>query len=816
MPGPPDRTESPETNMLFPESWLRTYVNPDLDTDALSHSLTMAGLEVEETHGVAPAFSGVVVAHIVEVRQHPDADRLRVCRVDDGSGAMLQIVCGAPNATEGLKVPLARVGAELPGGMKIAPVKMRGVESAGMLCSARELGLSQDHAGLLELDAAAPVGEDLRAHLDLDDTIFTLKLTPNRADCLSIRGIAREVAALTGAALKAFDFDPVPPSIDDRLPVKVEAPDLCGRFAGRVIRGVNARAETPEWMKKQLERAGQRSISALVDISNYVMLELGRPTHVFDIDRIQGGLTVRWARQGESLELLSGQVVELQPDVGVITAGDTVESMAGIMGGEATAVTLDTTDIYLEGAFWWPEAIMGRARRYKFSSEASHRFERGVDFANVPEDLEYMTRLIVDICGGRVGPLDDQIIALPERAPVRMRLDRCRRVLGLPLDRAQVEDIFVRLGLPFTVEDEIFVVEPPSYRFDLVIEEDLIEEVARIYGFERIPDLPPRARAQVRVLPETLRGPHELRARMAALDYQEVINFSFVEEAWERDYAGEDNPIRLLNPIASQLAVMRTTLIGGLVANIAHNMRHRQSRVRVFELGRVFLRDPGVGDGDLTVAGIDQPTRLAAAAWGPAMEEQWGVPVRGVDFYDVKSDLADLLGANAARLQCLPDVHPALHPGRSARLELDGTPVGWIGELHPRWVQKAELGQAPVVFEIDVEAISEGAMPVLSTLSRQPAVIRDLAVWVDGAAPYQDLLKTLTRTVASDANLGVVRDIRLFDVWRDKSASNDEKSLAFRIRLQNPDATLDDATVDACMAALLQALEKHHGARLRA
>lgn len=802
--------------MLFPESWLRAYVNPDLDTEALSHSLTMAGLEVEETSSVAPAFSGIVVALIQEVAPHPNADRLRVCKVDDGSGSPLQIVCGAPNAAAGMKVPLARVGAQLPDGMQIGPVKMRGVESAGMLCSARELGLSQDHAGLFELDAAAPVGMDLRAHLDLDDTIFELKLTPNRADCLSIRGVAREVAALTGAPLSRVEFQPVQPSLDDRLPVTVEAPDLCGRFAGRVIRGVNARAETPQWMKTRLERAGQRSISALVDISNYVMLELGRPTHVFDIRRIQGGLTVRWAREGEKLELLNGQVVDLQPDVGVITTGDAVESLAGIMGGEATAVTLESTDIFLEGAFWWPEAIMGRARRYKFSSEASHRFERGVDFANVVEDLEYMTRLIVDICGGQVGPLDDQVIALPERAPVRMRLERCRRVLGLPVEQSQVADIFTRLGLAFVMEGDVFVVEPPSYRFDIAIEEDLIEEVARIYGFERIPDLPPRARAQMRVMPETLRGPHELRARMASLDYQEVINFSFVEEAWERDYCGETNPIRLLNPIASQLAVMRTSLIGGLVANIAHNMRHRQSRVRVFELGRVFKRNPEVRDGDLTVAGVEQPNRLAAAAWGPAFEEQWGVAARPVDFYDVKGDLTAFVGAKAGQLQYLPDVHPALHPGRSARLELDGRSIGWLGELHPRWVQQWELGQPPVVFELDVDAICTGSMPELADLSRQPVVIRDLAVWVEGAVSYQDLLKTLTQAIASDANLSVVRDIRLFDVWRDKSAADEQKSLAFRFWLQNPDATLDDASVDECMAALLQALKTHHGARLRA
>src|SRR5690554_283454 len=602
--------------MLFPESWLRTYVNPELDTEALSHSLTMAGLEVEETEAVAPAFSGVVVAHIVEVEPHPNADRLRVCRVDDGSGSLLQIVCGAPNAAQGLKIPLARVGAQLPGDMKIGPVKMRGVESAGMLCSARELGLSQDHAGLMELDAAAPVGEDLRAYLDLDDTVFTLKLTPNRADCLSIRGVAREVAALTGAPMQTRSIEPVQPSIGDRLAVKVEAPDLCGRFAGRVIRGVNARAATPAWMKARLERAGQRSISALVDISNYVMLELGRPTHVFDLKRIQGGLTVRWANQGEQLELLNGQTITLEPDVGIISAGDIVESLAGIMGGEATAVTLDTTDIYLEGAFWWPEAIMGRPRRYKCGSEASHRFERGVDFASIPEHLERMTRLIVDICGGQAGPLDDQVIKLPAREPVSMRLARCQRVLGIPVTCAEVESIFTRLSLHHEVHDDVFVVTPPSYRFDLFIEEDLIEEVARVYGFERIPDLPPVARAKMLVSPEGKRSPHALRARMAGLDYQEVINFSFVEEAWERDYAGNDNPIRLINPIASQLAVMRSSLIGGLLANIVHNANRKQSRVRVFELGRVFLRDPSVPDGDLSVAGVRQPQYLSAAAWG--------------------------------------------------------------------------------------------------------------------------------------------------------------------------------------------------------
>jgi len=806
--------------MQFPESWLRAFVNPDLDTDELAHRLTMAGLEVEETTTVAPPFSGVVVARILEAGPHPNADKLRVCKVDDGSGTPLQIVCGAPNAAAGIKVPLARVGAELPGGMKIGVAKMRGVESSGMLCSARELGLSQDHAGLLVLDEDAAVGQSLREALDLDDALFTLKLTPNRADCLSIWGVAREVSALTGAPLRPHAFEPVQASLDDRLPVKVEAPDLCGRFAGRIIRGVNARAETPAWMKARLERAGQRSISALVDISNYVMLELGRPTHVFDLQRIQGGLTVRWAHPGEQLELLNGQTVKLDADVGVIAAGEVVESMAGIMGGEATAVTLDTTDIYLEGAFWWPDAIMGRARRYKFSSEASHRFERGVDFSTIAEHLEFMTRLLIDICGGRAGPLDDQIIKLPARVPVRMRLERCRRVLGVAVERQEVESIFMRLQLPFTVEEggagDVFLVEPPSYRFDLFLEEDLIEEVARIYGFERIPDQPPVARAKMLVSPETLVGPHALRARMAALDYQEVINFSFVEEAWERDYAGNPDPIRLVNPIASQLAVMRSSLIGGLLANIVHNANRKQSRVRVFELGKVFMRDARARDGDLAVAGVSQPQYLAGAAWGPALEEQWGAATRQVDFYDVKRDVEALLGAQAADLTCVTESHPALHPGRSARLYLAGKPVGWLGEIHPRWAQQCDLAQPPVVFELDAAAISHSPMPAPAELSRQPIVIRDLAVWAGLDVRYQDLLNTLTQTIQSNATLGIVKDIKLFDVWRDKAAQAAEKSMAFRFWLQGREATLDDAAVEQCMARLLQALVEAHGVRQRA
>ncbi|MFA7438417.1 phenylalanine--tRNA ligase subunit beta [Castellaniella sp.] len=800
--------------MQLPESWLRTWANPSIDSQELADRLTMAGLEVEESAAFAPAFSGVVVARIESVAPHPNADRLRVCMVDDGSGEALQIVCGAPNAAAGLRVPLARVGAQLPGGPRIAAVRMRGVESAGMLCSARELGLSDDHQGLLELPVDLSPGADLRTALMLDDVIHTLKLTPNRADCLSVRGVARELAALTGCALAEPAFVPVPVTLDDRLAVTVQAPDLCGRFAGRIVRGVDARAATPGWMKARLERAGQRSVSALVDISNYVMLELGRPTHVFDLDRLADDLVVRWARAGETLELLNGQRIELEPDVGVIESGGRLESLAGIMGGAASAVSLETTDVYLEAAFWWPEAIMGRPRRYKLTSEAAHRFERGVDYSTIPEHLERLTALVLEICGGQAGPVTDCVARLPQRAPVRMRLSRCVRVLGLALTAGEVADIFSRLGFDFQHEGDVFTVTPPAARFDLGLEEDLIEEVARIYGFDRIPDQPPVAAVNVRVLPEVQHGPHILRQMMVDLDYQEVINFSFVDASWERDYCANEQPIRLLNPIASHMSVMRSSLIGGLLANIEHNVRHRQGRVRVFELGRVFRRDPSIADGDLSVAGVSQPNYLAAAAWGPAMPEQWGLPERAVDFFDVKRDLESLLGGRTAQLRCEAASHPALHPGRSARLVVDGQAAGWLGEVHPRWVLALGLSQAPVVFEVPLSVVAQRDFPRPGTLSRQPWVVRDLAVWLDEALPWQAVLDTLDATIAAEAALAVVKEIKLFDIWRDASAPG-QRSLGLRFRFQGHDASLEEQQIEACVQRLFGALQKAHGARLR-
>ncbi len=801
--------------MQIPESWLRSFCDPALTTEELSHRLTMAGLEVEEVNTVAPPFAGVVVAHVRELEPHPNADKLRVCKIDDGSGELLQIVCGAPNVAVGQNVPLARVGATLPGDIKIGVAKMRGIESSGMLCSARELGLSQDHAGLMILPADAKPGQNVRELLSLDDALITIKLTPNKADCLSVLGVAREVSALTDAPLRRAAVTAAPVTIQDRVPVSIDAPDLCGRFAGRVIRGVNARATTPAWMVQRLERAGQRSISALVDISNYVMLELGRPSHVFDLDKLRGGLTVRWGREGEQLLLLNGQTVALDAQVGVVADDGGVESLAGIMGGDHTAVTLDTQNIYLEAAFWWPDAIAGRARRYNFGSEASYRFERGVDFASIDQDIEAITALILEICGGQAGPVDDQSVNLPTRKPVALRVARCQRVLGVDVDAAEIGGIFTRLGLAhdYDAQAGVFTVTPPSYRFDIEIEEDLIEEVARVYGFERIPDLPPVAQAAMISQPEARRGPHALRAAVAAQDYQEVINFSFVEADWERNYAGNNDPIKLLNPIASHLSVMRSSLIGGLVANIQYNVNRKAPRVRVFELGRIFRRDAAVADGPLAVAGISQPNRLAGAAYGLVADEQWGLSARQVDFFDVKADVEALIAPRQARF--VPDAHPALHPGRSARVEIDGKFAGWIGELHPQWAQAAELPHAPVVFELDVEVLGDVGLPTLHDISRQPVVVRDLALWVDESVTAQSLLDTVADTIASDADLAVVRDARIFDVWRDKSLSAKEKSLAFRFWVQDTQVTLDDARVDACISRLRDALIARHGARQR-
>ena len=811
--------------MQFPESWLRSFVDPQMTTDELSHALTMAGLEVEGLWPAAPATKKIVVGRVLEVVKHPDADKLNVCQVDAGTGATLNIVCGAPNVATGIKVPVALVGAELPpaeeGGAPFAIKlsKLRGVESQGMLCSARELKLSEDHSGLLILPEDTPIGQDIRETLNLDDTIFEIKLTPNKADCLSVFGVARETSAITGASLHALDIKPAIVKLNETLPVKISAPDLCGRFSGRVIRGVNARAKSPQWMVERLERSGQRSISALVDISNYVMLELGRPSHVFDLDKIHGSMDVRWGRKGETLKLLNGNTVELDETVGVIADEQHIESLAGIMGGDSTAVTLDTTNIYLEAAFWWPDSIRGRSRKYNFSTDAGHRFERGVDYATTVEHIERITQLILDICGGEAGPVDDQIVNVPQRAPVKMRVARANRIIGVAISADEIAQIFTRLGLTFEREgNDVFSVTPPSYRFDIEIEEDLIEEVARIYGFEKIPARPPVATSEMRATNETQRTLHDIRHALAARDYAETVNFSFVDAQWEQDFAGNDKPVRLLNPIASQLSVMRTTLFGSLIEVLRTNLSRRAAdRVRVFEVGRVFLHDPAIKAGELQVEGFSQPKMFGALAYGPAQDEQWGAATRTVEYFDVKGDLEALLSPAVARF--VKAEHPALHPGRSARVELNGRAVGWIGELHPRWMPKYDLPHAPILFEIEADALIQRALPVPSEVSKFPPVRRDIAVVVDQKIEVQALLDEMQKALSEDA-CKTVRRVALFDEFRPKSNTSGglaahEKSLAFRVTLQDTGGTLQDETVDLAIQTLVDRLARVYGARLR-
>jgi phenylalanyl-tRNA synthetase beta chain len=810
--------------MQFPESWLREFCNPPITTEQLAETLTMAGLEVEELRPAAPPFTQIVVGEITEAVQHPNADRLRVCQVDAGQGQLLNIVCGAPNARVGIKVPCALVGAELPPGDDGTPFliklgKLRGVESQGMLCSARELKLSDDHGGLLELAADAPVGQDIRQFLKLDDTLFTLKLTPNLAHALSVYGIAREVAALTGAPLMTPSFPAVAVGNQDKLAVKISAPDLCGRFSGRIVRHVNTRATTPQWMVDRLARCGQRSVTALVDISNYVMFELGRPSHIFDLDKIHGGLDVRWGKPGEQLKLLNGNTVTVDEKVGVIADDVQPESLAGIMGGDATAVSDDTQHVYVEAAFWWPKAVAGRSRRYNFSTDAGHRFERGVDPSQTVEHIERITQLIIDICGTpqtSCGPMDDQQVNVPQAQPATLRVARAAKVIGMPLTLAQCADALTRLGLPVTLGDGTVTVAPPPYRFDLQIEEDLIEEVARMVGYNNLPTTPPLAPITAKIRNEAERSPFAVRRALAALGYQETINFSFVEERWERELAGNADPIKLLNPIASQLSVMRSSLVGSLLQVLKFNLDRRAQRVRLFELGRVFLRDAAMRNTDTTVEGFHQPMRVAGVAYGSTDVLQWSHKEQPADFFDVKGDVQSLLAPLEPTFE--PGEHPAMHPGRCARVLLAGKAIGFVGELHPKWRQSYEFAQAPVVFELELDAVLQRQVPAFEAVAKHQAVERDIAVIVPEKASHAALMAAVQGAPTG----GLLRSATLFDVYRPKpgagagSLAEGEKSLAVRLTLNSDDTTLTDEQIEAAVQAVVQQIAAQLGGRLRA
>lgn len=784
----------------------------------------MAGLEVEDLKPVAPVFTKIVVGEIKEAVQHPNADRLRVCKVDVGQAAYLDIVCGAPNARVGIRVPCALVGAELPPGEDGKPFvikvgKLRGVESQGMLCSAKELGIADDQGGLLELGSDAPLGQSIREHLNLDDTLFTLKLTPNLAHCLSVYGVARELSALTGSPLLVPAFPSVAVTCKDTLAVKVSAPDLCGRFSGRVVRNVNTKAITPQWMVDRLARCGQRSVSPLVDISNYVMFELGRPSHIFDLDKIAGGLNVRWAQAGEQIKLLNGNTIALDDKVGVIADESQVESLAGIMGGDATAVSDDTRHIYVEAAFWWPRSIAGRSRRFNFSTDAGHRFERGVDPSLTVEHIERITQLIIDICGTaetQCGPIDDQVVHLPETVPVSLRVARANKVIGMALTQAQCVDALVRLGLQVSQTEGVVTVTPPSYRFDLQIEEDLIEEVARMVGYNNLPHTPPLAPITAKISAESLRSPFAVRRTLAGLGYQETINFSFVDESWEHGLAGNANPIKLLNPIASQMSVMRSSLLGSLLQVLKFNQARKAQRVRVFEIGRVFLRDASVKNSDTTVEGFDQPMRIAGLASGGAAALQWGQKEQSVDFFDVKGDVEALLSPLLATF--VPGTHPSMHPGRCAEVRVNGRAIGFVGELHPQWRQLFDLTQAPILFELDLDPVLQRAVPVYKAVAKFQPVQRDIAVVVGDNVTHNALMAAIWAAPTA----GVLRDAQLFDVYRPKVAKDEsgenhsvDRSLAVRLTLNSDDATLTEEQIESVVAAVVNQLITVLGARQR-
>ncbi|HZT54713.1 MAG TPA: phenylalanine--tRNA ligase subunit beta, partial [Burkholderiaceae bacterium] len=679
---------------------------------------------------------------------------------------------------------------------------------------ARELKLSEEHGGLLILDKDAIVGQNIREHLSLDDTLLTLKLTPNLAHCLSVYGVARELSALTGAPLRQPSFPPVAPRFDDKLPVTIAAPDLCGRFSGRIIRNVNTKAPTPAWMVDRLARCGQRSVTALVDISNYVMFEYGRPTHIFDLDKIHDGLIVRWGRPGETLKLLNGATITVDEQVGVIADSQAVESLAGIMGGDATAVSDATKNVYVEAAFWWPEAVMGRSRRFNFTTDAGHRFERGVDPALTVEHIERITQLIIEICGGEAGAMDDQVLRLPEATPVTLRVARAAQVIGMPITQAQCESVMRRLGFAFTSAPGTITVTPPSWRFDLKLEEDLIEEVIRIVGYDSLPTAPPLAALVPRVPSESQRSLDALRHQMAALDYQETVNFSFVDARWEHELAGNADPIKLVNPMASHLAVMRSSLLGSLIGVLRLNVSRKATRVRVYELGRAFTRDASAVDGPASVAGVGQAMRLAGLAYGGADALQWGTKERNVDFFDLKGDIEALLAPRRARFVAAE--HPAMHPGRCARIELDGAAIGFAGELHPKWRQAYELPHAPLLFELDAAALTARDLPSPVPVQRQQSVWRDLSV-IAGEAVTHD---ALMQAIAGAKQAGLVKSTRLFDIYKPGAASGDikagERSLSIRLELLDDEFTLTDERIDAAVADVLAALGERLGVRLRA
>jgi phenylalanyl-tRNA synthetase beta chain len=792
--------------MKFSEKWLREWVNPNVDTDTLVAQLTLAGLEVDAVEPVAGDFKGVVVGQVTSVEPHPDADKLRCCKVDIASDELLSIVCGASNVREGLKIPVAVVGSVLPGNFKIKKAKLRGVESYGMLCGASEIGLVDNVKGLMELADDAPIGKDFREYLDLDDVAIDVDLTPNRSDCLGIAGIAREVGVLTGCDLTQWPAETINVQSAKTVKVNIDAPADCPRYIGRVIENINVKAETPLWMQEKLRRSGVRSLGPVVDVTNYVMLELGQPMHAFDLDKISGDITVRPAKADEKLTLLDGQEVSVLENTLLIADDSAPLALAGIMGGEASSVGDETKNIFLEAAHFNPLVIAGRARGYGLHTDSSHRFERGVD-AELPQSaIERATALLLDIVGGEAGPVTEQVSEsdLPKVESIILRADRIKRVLGISIDAAQVEEQLTRLGLTIVAtEDNSWQVTVPSFRFDIAIEVDLIEELGRLYGYDKLPETRPQGTVLTTDISENTLATHRLQSLLVDRGYQEAITYSFVDPELQQHLAVEDEQaIALANPISADLSVMRTSLWPGLIQAMVYNLNRQHDRVRLFEVGRSFR---GTQDN------VIQHRQIAGVVCGSRYAEQWSEKQRPVDFFDVKADVEALLDLGSeANIRFVAEEHPALHPGQSARIYKGEQAIGWIGALHPKLNKPLELNVRVYVFELALAPVLEAQIPEFESLSRFPANRRDLAVVVDSSTTAGEIHHCL-QGVESD----ILKSIQLFDVYSGDGVEDGKKSIAIAFNLQHAERTLTDEDVDALMQTITERLENTIGALIR-
>jgi phenylalanyl-tRNA synthetase beta chain len=797
--------------MRIPYSWLTEWVSVPWSPKELGSRLTMAGLELEALEPAAPMFTGVAVAEILTAEQHPHADKLRVCRVSIGQGEPLQIVCGASNARAGLKSALAVVGAKLPEELTIEAAKLRGVESAGMLCSAKELGLADASSGILELPSDAPAGKDLRDYLALDEMILELNITPNRGDAMSVIGVAREVAALSGGRVRGPGASSQPSALRDTFGVHLDAPAGCPRFVGRIVRGVNNKLATPVWMRERLRRAGVRSISAVVDVTNYVMLELGQPMHGYDLAKLNGEVHARLGREGEKITLLDGKTVDVQPDVLLIADGAGPIGIAGIMGGERTSVSAETTDVFFEAAYFAPDAVIGRGKRWGLTTDAGQRFERGVDPSHQERAIERATALLLEIAGGQAGPVSvrQSDEHLPARPAVTLRRKQLARLLGIGLEDAHVRSSLEGLQMGVEPTEEGWRVTPPPHRFDISIEADLIEEVARIVGYEAIPEADARVPQRFGSLPSAQPPERELLEALALRGYHEAITYAFVDPELQARLFPEVAGVALANAIASDLSVMRVSLWPGLLKAALENQRRQQDRVRLFEHGARFLPTGAKGLG-----ATREIETLAGIACGHRLPEQWGLPRdmrEPVDFFDVKGDVEALLAATGAQAEFTfePGALSCLHPGRAGRLLRKGAPAGWLGELHPSLVKALEFTYAPVLFELDVDALAVG-LPAYREISRFPQVRRDLAVVLDESVALSNLTERVTFTASS-----LLRDLRVFDVYRGPGVEAGRKSVALGLIFQDISRTLTEDDVAGLMAAVVADLRVSLNAKIR-